>query len=67
VLAALAAASAESAYDMTAGGVDIVLMDMVMARMDGVAAVGEMRRAGVGIPVIAVTGNAEEEEGGDEL
>ncbi len=36
--------------------VDVVLMDIEMARMGGVGAVQAMRAAGVAIPVIAVTG-----------
>jgi CheY-like chemotaxis protein len=38
--------------------VDLVLMDIEMTRMGGVAAVVEMRRSGWSVPVIAVTGHA---------
>ncbi len=52
VLAALASISISGA------AIDIVLMDVEMARTDGVSAVREMRRAGWKTPVVAVTGHA---------
>ena len=55
VLAALAAAAAASA---DRHGVDVVLMDIEMARVGGIAAVREMRRAGWRTPAVAVTGHA---------
>jgi CheY-like chemotaxis protein len=53
VLGALAGAAAEGV------SVDVVLMDIMMTRLDGVSAVGGMRRAGWATPVIAVTGNSD--------
>ncbi len=58
VLAALTAAAAEAAADRNGRGVDVVLMDIEMARVGGVAAVLAMRGAGWRTPVIAVTGHA---------
>lgn len=58
VLAALSSAVAADGR-----GVDVVLMDIEMARMDGVSAVQAMRRAGWAAPVIAVTGNADPGDG----
>jgi CheY-like chemotaxis protein len=57
VLAALTAAAAESA-DRSGRGVDVVLMDIEMARLGGIPAVRAMRKAGWRTPVIAVTGHA---------
>jgi CheY-like chemotaxis protein len=61
VLAALAAASAagDAAGQGWGHAVDVVLMDIEMARLDGLGALAEMRRAGWSIPVIAATGNAD--------
>jgi CheY-like chemotaxis protein len=42
----------------TAGGFDVVLMDVQMPVMDGFTAVGILRKQGLKIPVIALTANA---------
>jgi CheY-like chemotaxis protein len=42
----------------TAGGFDVVLMDVQMPVMDGFTAVGILRKQGIKIPVIALTANA---------
>ncbi len=55
VAGALAAAAAA---DPTHRGVDMVLMDIDMARVGGVAAVRGLREGGWVLPVIAVTGHA---------
>jgi CheY-like chemotaxis protein len=58
VPAALAAAAAAA----SGASVDVVLMDIEMARVGGVAAVAALRRAGADMPVLAVTGNASAED-----
>jgi CheY-like chemotaxis protein len=57
VPAALAAAAREAGR-----GVDVVLMDIEMTRLGGVGAVAEMRRAGETVPVLAVTGHADDDD-----
>ncbi len=55
----LAAAASDAPGAEGSGPVDLVLMDIEMARMDGVAAVREMRMVGSAIPVVATTGNSD--------
>ncbi len=57
VLAALAAA-----VTVDGRGVDVVLMDIEMARVDGLAALAGMRAAGWTMPVITTTGYASAED-----
>ncbi len=60
-----ALAGAAGAPGDSGNAVDIVLMDIEMARVGGVAAVEAMRRAGWLIPVIAATGNSDAEAAAD--
>jgi CheY-like chemotaxis protein len=48
----------EAASGDSVGSIDVVLMDIEMPRLDGVAAVREMRAAGWHTPVVAMTGHA---------
>ena len=62
VVDALETAVATTSTGNIPGPPDVVLMDIEMARMDGVIAIAEMRRGGWGLtPVIAVTGHADAE------
>lgn len=38
-----------------AGGFDVVIMDRMMPTMDGITAIQEMRRAGLGVPVLVLS------------
>jgi len=44
------------------GGIDLVLLDVMLPRKDGFAVCRELRRRGVGIPIIIVTARTHEAE-----
>lgn len=53
----LACDGREGVDAILAGGFDLVLMDMQMPVLDGIAATRELRERGINIPVIALTAN----------
>ena len=60
----LAAANGEEAlhlYEVHAGEIDILVTDIVMPRLGGVALAGEIRRRASGLPVLFMSGHTEGE------
>ena len=59
----IAAADGSQALDTLGAGrsVDLILMDVTMPRMDGPSAAREMRERGAAVPIILMSGYAEEE------
>ena len=57
VLTATDGVEALEAFEREQGGVDLVLLDVVMPRMDGAETFRELRQRNAGLPVIFVTGH----------
>jgi signal transduction histidine kinase/CheY-like chemotaxis protein/HPt (histidine-containing phosphotransfer) domain-containing protein len=53
----------EAVDRMADGGYDLLLMDLNMPEMDGLAATAELRRRGISIPILAMTAHSEFEAG----
>jgi twitching motility two-component system response regulator PilH len=55
-----AASGADALAELAAGGVDLLLLDLLMPGMDGMAVLSELRSRGSGVPVVVVTADIQE-------
>ncbi len=61
-LVTTASSADEAMAVLSGGGVDLILTDLAMPRTDGGQLIQRLRAAGIGIPVVVISGQASDRE-----